>query len=146
MNNTLHEKLNVYLANQQVMYIKLHNLHWYVKGRSFFALHAKLEELYNQTAEILDDVAERLLAIGGKPVASAKKALALTVVKELEDTDISSEDAVKALISDVEYWIMDSRDIVKLAEEENDVVTADQFTGYLGEYQKLLWMLKAFLD
>jgi len=145
MDKNLHDKLNEYLANQQVMYIKLHNLHWYVKGRSFFALHAKLEELYDQTADIIDDVAERLLALGGTPVASVKKALALASVKELEDTAISSEDTVKALISDVDYWINDTKEIVKLAEAEDDGPTADLFTGYLGEYQKLLWMLNAYL-
>ncbi len=145
MDKNLHDKLNEYLANQQVMYIKLHNLHWYVKGRSFFTLHAKLEELYDQTAEIMDEVAERLLALGGSPVASLKKALALTSVKELEDTPISSDDTVTALISDVEYWIHDTKEIVKLAEEEDDVATADLFTGYLAEYQKLLWMLKSYI-
>ena len=146
MNKNLQNKLNEYLANQQVMYIKLHNLHWYVKGRSFFALHAKLEELYDQTAVILDDVAERLLALGGSPVGSAKKALALTAVKELDDLPIASDTAVHTLITDVEYWIKDTQEIIKLAEDDNDGPTADQFTGYLGAYQKLLWMLKAFLD
>ena len=145
MNKNLHNKLNEYLANQQIMYIKLHNLHWYVKGRSFFTLHVKLEELYDQTAEIIDDVAERLLALGGTPVASVKKALSIASVKELEDTAISSDDTVKALISDVDYWIHDTKEIVKLAEEDDDGPTADLFTGYLGEYQKLLWMLNAYM-
>ena len=97
MSKVLHDKLNVYLANQQIMYIKLHNLHWYVKGRGFFTLHAKLEELYNQTAEIMDQVAERLLALGGSPVASAKNALSLASVKELEDAPISSDDTVRGI-------------------------------------------------
>ena len=145
MSKNLHDKLNEYLANQQVMYIKLHNLHWYVKGRSFFTLHTKLEELYDQTAEIVDAVAERLLALGGSPVGSLKKALSLTSVKELEDAPISSEDTVKALISDVEYWIRDTKEIVKLAEDDDDGATADQFNGYLAEYQKLLWMLKSYI-
>lgn len=145
MSNTLEAKLNQYLANQQVSYIKLHNLHWYITGRSFFTLHSKLEELYNQTAEIIDQVGERLLALGGAPVASLKNALSLTAVEELKDASISSDEAVNALISDVEYWIRDTKEIAKLAEEEDDIVTADQFTGYLGEYQKLLWMLKAYI-
>ncbi|MEY8355582.1 DNA starvation/stationary phase protection protein [Lachnospiraceae bacterium 54-53] len=146
MSKNLFDKLNEYLANQQIMYIKLHNLHWYVKGRSFFTLHAKLEELYDQTAQILDDVAERLLALGGSPVASLKKALALSSVKELDDVPISSDDTIKSLISDVEYWIRDTKEIVKLAEENDDGATADQFNGYLAEYQKLLWMLKAYIS
>ena len=145
MSNNLHEKLNEYLANQQVMYIKLHNLHWYVQGRGFFTLHAKLEELYDQTAEILDEVAERILALGGKPAASMGKALSLTRVKELKDEPISVEDTVEYLKTDVEWWVKDTEAIVKLAEEAGDVGTADLFTGYLAEYQKLLWMLNAFL-
>ncbi|SET60329.1 starvation-inducible DNA-binding protein [Lacrimispora sphenoides] len=143
MSKNLFEKLNEYLANQQVMYMKLHNLHWYVKGRSFFTLHAKLEELYDQTAQIMDDVAERLLALGGSPVASLKEALALSSVKELEDVPISSDETIKSLISDVEYWIRDTKEIVKLAD---DGATADQFNGYLAEYQKLLWMFKSYIS
>ena len=73
MSKKLYEKMNLYLANQEVAYIKLHNLHWYVKGRSFFTLHAKLEELYDRTAEIIDAVAERLLAVGQAPVANRKR-------------------------------------------------------------------------
>jgi starvation-inducible DNA-binding protein len=116
-----------------------------VQGSGFFTLHAKLEELYEQTAEILDEVAERILALGGSPVASMEKALTLTKVKELEDAPISTKDTLKYLINDVEYWINDSKEIVKLAEEAEDGPTADMFTGYLSEYQKLLWMLKANL-
>lgn len=141
----LNQKLNNYLANQMLMYIKLHNLHWYVEGKGFFNLHAKFEELYDQTAEIIDVVAERILALGDKPIASLKAALEIGAVKELEAKAISSDDAVKALKTDVEYWIKDTKEIVTLAEEVEDVVTADIFTGYLGEYQKLLWMLKAHL-
>ena len=141
----LNQKLNNYLANQMLMYIKLHNLHWYVEGKGFFNLHAKFEELYDQTAEIIDVVAERILALGDKPIASLKAALEIGAVKELEAKAISSDDAVKALKTDVEYWIKDTKEIVTLAEEVEDVVTADIFTGYLGEYQKLLWMLKAFI-
>ncbi len=146
MNNNLNDKLNVYLANQMVMYIKLHNLHWYIKGKSFFTLHGKLEELYDVTADIVDDVAERILALEGSPVASIKEALELSAVKELESKPISSSEVVKVLLKDVSYWINDTKEIVTLAEEANDGATADMFNGYLAEYQKLNWMLKSYLD
>ena len=145
MSKKLYEKMNLYLANQEVAYIKLHNLHWYVKGRSFFTLHAKLEELYDRTAEIIDAVAERLLAVGQAPVANMKEALALATIKELADKPISSEETVQGLIADVEYWIRDTKEIVELADAAGDGVTADQFNDYLGEYQKLLWMLKSYM-
>jgi len=145
MSAKLYEKMNEYLANQEISYIKLHNLHWYVKGRSFFTLHAKLEGLYNQTAEIIDEVAERLLALGQSPVANLKKALSMAAIKEREGAPISSEETIQGLLSDVEYWIRDTQEIAQLADEAGDGVTADQFNGYLGEYQKLLWMLQSYL-
>lgn len=145
MDANLYEKMNVYLANQEVSYVKLHNLHWYVKGRSFFTLHTKLESLYNQTAVIIDEVAERLLALGQSPVASLKKALTMTTIKEREDMPVSSEDTMRSLLSDVEYWIRDTKEIAQLADEAGDGATADQFNGYLSEYQKLLWMLQSYL-
>ncbi|WP_099205288.1 Dps family protein [Scatolibacter rhodanostii] len=144
MPQDLQDKMNLYLANQEIMYIKLHNLHWYIQGKGFFTLHAKLEELYDQTAEVIDEVAERLLAISGKPIANLKNALAIATVKELEDEPVSSDSVVYKLISDVEYWIQDSAEIIKLAEDADDVGTADLFTGYLANYQKLLWMLRAY--
>jgi starvation-inducible DNA-binding protein len=142
----LHEKMNAYLANQQVMFIKLHNLHWYIKGSAFFTLHPKLEELYNTTALIIDEVAERMLMIGASPVASLQGALELTKVKELEDRAIGSNEAVSTLAKDVEWWIADSKEIITLAESEGDTGTAELFGGYLGQYQKLQWMLSAYLD
>ncbi|EHI56794.1 hypothetical protein HMPREF9333_00044 [Johnsonella ignava ATCC 51276] len=146
MSKKLNDKMNVYLANQEVMYIKLHNLHWYVKGKSFFTLHAKFEELYDQAAEILDEVAERLLSLGESPIASFKKALSATAVKELDDVPVSSVDAVKILLKDVEYWIKDTKEIADLADDEGDKVTSDMFNGYLKEYQKLDWMLKSYVE
>jgi len=141
----LHAKMNEYLANQQVMYIKLHNLHWYIKGQGFFTLHAKLEELYNATAETIDEVAERMLMVGATPVASLQGALKLTNVKELEDKPIGSVEAVQVLAKDVEWWLKDTKEIIELAEAEGDTGTVDLFSGLLAEYQKLAWMLSAYL-
>ena len=67
MTKELESKLNLYLANQMIDYVKKHNLHWNLKGPQFFTLHAKLEELYDEANDILDEVAERILALGGNP-------------------------------------------------------------------------------
>ena len=141
----LTEKLNVYLANQTLMYTKLHNLHWYVVGPSFFTLHERFEELYDETTEIIDEVAERMLALEMKPVGSLKAVLDLATIKELPDQDINSKDAVTLLASDFETIIADTKELMELAEKEDDIVTADILTGYLEKYQKTMWMLKAYL-
>ena len=144
MTKELEKKLNLYLANQLVDYVKKHNLHWNLKGTQFFTLHAKLEELYDEANDILDEVAERILALGGNPVSNMKEALSIATIKELDDGPKSTDQTIKALVSDTDYWIKDSKEIVELAEKEGDGVTADMFNGYTKEYQKLAWMLKAY--
>lgn len=143
---SLVNKLNVFLAEQQIFYVKLHNLHWYIVGSSFFTLHSKFEELYDQTATVVDDVAERILALGGNPVASVKKALDLSKISELDDSKISGDEAIKVLLEDLKAFNEAGKEIRSLAGEENDGVTEDQFNNYVGEYEKLIWMFEAYLE
>ena len=144
MSKELESKLNLYLANQMVDYVKKHNLHWNLKGNHFFSLHAKLEELYEEANDILDEVAERILALGGNPVSSMKEALAMATIKELGDGPKSTDETIHTLISDTDYWIKDSKEIADLADKEDDNVTNDMFNGFTKTYQKLAWMLKAY--
>ncbi len=144
MSKELESKLNLYLANQMVDYVKKHNLHWNLKGNHFFSLHAKLEELYEEANDILDEVAERILALGGNPVSSMKEALAMATIKELGDGPKSTDETIRTLISDTDYWIKDSKEIADLADKEDDNVTNDMFNGFTKTYQKLAWMLKAY--
>jgi len=127
-----------------VDYVKKHNLHWNLKGNHFFSLHAKLEELYEEANDILDEVAERILALGGNPVSSMKEALAMATIKELGDGPKSTDETIRTLISDTDYWIKDSKEIADLADKEDDNVTNDMFNGFTKTYQKLAWMLKAY--
>ena len=146
MSEKLLSKMNSFLANQEVMHIKLLNMHWNLKGKGFFTLHLKLEALYEQSADIIDEVAERILALGGSPVANLKKALELSTVKERPDEPISSSEAIRVLTIDVEWWIKVSKQLIALADEEGDDATSDIFTGYVKEYEKLHWMLKAIAE
>ena len=144
MSKELESKLNLYLANQMIDYVKKHNLHWNLKGTQFFTLHAKLEELYEEAGDILDEVAERILALGGNPVSNMKEALEMATIKELDGGPKSADETIRALISDTDYWIKDSKEIADLADKEGDSVTNDMFNGYTKAYQKLAWMLKAY--
>jgi len=142
----LQESMNVYLANHQVMFIKLHNLHWNVRGVQFFALHSKFEEMYNSTADVIDDVAERILMIGGTPVASLAGALKIATIKELESKTINGFDSLKVVLADISALIAQSLDIMKVAEKEGDQITAEMFLDYTKEYQKLEWLIKAHIE
>jgi starvation-inducible DNA-binding protein len=141
----LQEKLNIFVANQTLLYTKLHNLHWYVSGPQFFVLHAKFEELYDETTEILDEVAERLLALGGRPVASLKEVLALATLKELPAKTIEGTEAVKIVLQDLKTLLADVKEIQVLAGENDDPSTEDFFIGYRTKYEKTIWMLEATL-
>lgn len=140
------KKMNVFLANQQVFNVKLHNLHWYVKGEGFFTLHAKFEELYNEASAAVDDVAERILTLQGNPVASVKKSLELSEITELADEKISGKNAVTILQADIKLLLKASKEIAVLAAENSDNVTEGLFDDYAGAYEKLLWMLDAYLS
>ena len=88
------EKLNLYLANLNVLYRKVQNYHWNIVGAGFFSVHAKLEEYYDAINTQIDDVAERILAIGGRPLGTLKDYLEVTTIKEAENKEISIPEAV----------------------------------------------------
>lgn len=138
--------LNQYLANLHVLYTKLHNYHWNVEGKSFFQLHAKLEELYNNTAEELDAVAERILTLGFRPAASMKEYLELATLKEVKSEAITGEAIVKDLQKDFETLIVELRTALKIADQNDDQVTVDLFVGSIGNLEKTLWMFRAYLS
>lgn len=140
------KKLNVYLANLHVLYTKLHNYHWNVEGKSFFQLHSKLEELYDHTAEELDEVAERILTLGFRPAASLKEYLELATLKEVPSVAIHGEALIRSLQADFEVLIKELREALEVADEANDQVSVDLFVGSLENLEKTLWMLRAYLS
>ncbi|ADU30900.1 Dps family protein [Evansella cellulosilytica] len=144
-----HEKtaeiLNRQVANWNVLFVKLHNYHWYVKGVNFFKLHEKFEELYNEAAEHIDELAERLLTLNGEPVATMKEYLEVATVNEAQG-ERASEDMVKTLANDFEALAKElSSDIEVLDGELEDEGTADMLIGIRQSVEKHLWMLRSFL-
>ena len=136
--------LNNQVANWTVMFTKLHNFHWYVKGPTFFALHVKFEELYNEAALYIDDLAERVLAIGGNPVGTMTEALNIAIVKEAKK-DLSANDMVEALSKDFTKIIKQLNEDKEVAEKAGDEMTADLILGMITSLEKHNWMLKSYL-
>ena len=118
----VNEIVNKQVANFSVMYIKLHNFHWYVKGEQFFTLHEKFEELYTETATIIDDLAERLLALEGKPVATMKESLELSSIKEADGSE-TAKDMVASLVSDFDTLTAELKEGMDAAGEAGDETT-----------------------
>ena len=111
------EKLNLYLANLNVLYRKVQNYHWNIVGTGFFSVHAKLEEYYDALNEQIDDVAERILSIGGRPLGTLKDYLAVTTIKEAENKEISIADAVADVKKEFEAMLKLVKEVKETAED-----------------------------
>lgn len=137
MNNLL----NNYLADLVVEYHKLQNFHWYVKGKDFFTVHAKLEDLYNAINSAIDEVAENILMIGGEPLASLKDFLANAKIEEAKVEHLKSKDIFKEVQADFEYLLNSSLVIKKAADESNNYIISALMDNYIQNFSKNIWMI-----
>lgn len=144
MSKELDKVLNQQVANFGVLYIKLHNFHWYVKGSQFFTLHLKFEELYNEATLHFDAVAERLLTLGGKPVATMKEMLELSSIKEAGGSE-KAEAMVSTLVEDFNLVISQLKEGMEVAEKAGDETTGDMLLAIHASLEKHVWMLNSFL-
>ncbi|ALC89563.1 general stress protein [Bacillus sp. FJAT-18017] len=144
MANNLTAIVNKQVANWSVLYIKLHNYHWYVNGPEFFTLHAKFEELYNEANLHIDELAERLLALGDKPVATMKEILELSSVKEADGGE-SATDMVMSVVNDFSVLIGELKEGMDVAAETGDETTGDMLLAIHASLEKHVWMLNSFL-
>lgn len=136
----LYNALNKQVANFSVLFTKLHHFHWYVTGPQFYQLHAKFEEFYDETNELYDAFAERLLMIGGYPVSNLKGYLAITSLKEASGTE-KPEEMVKHILDDFKLIALELKETLKIAQDLEDEVTADLIIGTLSSFEKHIWML-----
>lgn len=136
--------LNKQVADWNVLFVKLHNYHWYVKGESFFTLHTKFEEFYNEAALHIDEIAERILALQSEPVASMKEYLEVSSVQEATGKEDAKE-MVQSIIDDFAAMIEELKAGVEVAQEANDETTAGMLTDIHTDLEKHVWMLTAFL-
>lgn len=144
MSAALNKELNKQVATWSVMYTKLHNFHWYVKGPQFFTLHAKFEELYNEATLHMDEIAERLLTLGGKPVATLAEHLELSDVKEATGKE-STEQMVSSVVKDFDTIMKSLKKGMDEAAKDEDDMTEDLLNAVYQSIEKHQWMLNAFL-
>ncbi|NOU92673.1 DNA starvation/stationary phase protection protein [Paenibacillus sp. LMG 31456] len=144
MSEALNTTLNRQIANWSVLHIKLHNFHWYVKGHQFFTLHLKFEELYTEAALHVDVLAERLLALGGRPVATLQGYLDVASVRDAAGSE-TAEQMVEVIVNDFQTVINELKVGMKLAASLEDETTGDLLLGIHASLEKHVWMLNSFL-
>ena len=131
------------LADYQVFYTNLRGFHWNIKGHSFFVLHGKFEGMYNEVAEQIDELAERILTLGGQPDNRFSEYLKVANIKEV--TDIScGDEALKNVLDTYSYLIGEERKVLAAASEAGDETTVGILSEYLKNQEKLVWMLVAY--
>jgi starvation-inducible DNA-binding protein len=133
------------LANLQVYYTNLRGFHWNVKGIEFYGLHAKLEEFYDDTAEKVDEVAERILMLGGVPAHNYSEYLKISSIKETGVVSNAKEIA-KNLLDSLKELIGLERKVLETASEGDDEGTVALLSDFISGQEKNVWMLTAFLS
>lgn len=139
------KNLDRYLANLAVGYIKLHNLHWNVRGFSFKAVHEYLEGLYDKVNDYLDEVAELQKMHGVNPKASLKEYLAITDIQELESKDICEKDAIEAALCYVRMMKELALKIREEANKEDNFAVANMMEEHVEGYCKDIWFMESML-
>lgn len=135
-------KLNHLLANFVVEYHKLQNFHWYIKGSDFFTVHAKLEDYYNDINKAVDEVAESILMLEGKPLASLQEFAAHASVKEAEAQFRQSDVILAEVAKDYNLLLEEVIDIKKAADAEENFIISAMMDDYIRNFTKAVWMLK----
>lgn len=133
--------LNQFLADLAVFYRKLQNYHWNIEGKEFFVIHAKLEEYYDDINEQIDEVAEYILSINGKPLGTLKDYLTITKIQEAENVKIKSEALLPCVLKDFETLLQEAKQIKQESEKQNDAQTSTLMDEYIEDYSKKIWML-----
>ncbi|MFM1876558.1 MAG: hypothetical protein RL266_2295 [Bacteroidota bacterium] len=143
-SNQLANELNTLLANYQMFYQNLRGFHWNIQGPSFFELHIKFEELYNDAVMKVDEIAERVLTLGGTPLHTFSDYLKHSTIKEAANVN-DSTGTVSTTLANFKTLLELERRILDLAGEAGDEGTNSQMSDYITQQEKTVWMLTAYL-
>lgn len=136
--------LNQLLADYEIFYQNLRGFHWNIKGREFFELHTKFEELYDDAFIKIDEIAERILTLEGEPLHTYTDYLKTSTIKEAKSVTNGVE-GVKIIVKNFSTIITIEREILELANEANDEGTVSLMSDYITQTEKTLWMLNSYL-
>jgi len=138
------QELTKVLADSFAVYLKTHGYHWNVRGPEFFSFHNLLEQQYRDIWEALDEIAERIRALGVVAPQNFSSFGNLTSIKD-GDPDKDAIAMLKELMKDHETVIASARNAASVAEDAGDVATADLMTQRLAAHEKFAWMLRSTL-
>ncbi|WP_296637247.1 Dps family protein [Polaribacter sp.] len=136
--------LNGLLANFQIYYQNLRGLHWNIKGKNFFDLHLKFEEFYTDSQVKIDEIAERILTLQGKPLHTFIDYIANSSVPVGKDIS-NDEQAVKLVVTSLSELLKIERVILSLSDELEDEGTNAMMSDFIAAQEKTIWLLNSWL-
>ncbi|WAC03962.1 DNA starvation/stationary phase protection protein [Lacinutrix neustonica] len=142
-SQTTAAQLNDLLSNYQLFYMNLRGFHWNIKGKKFFELHLKFEELYNDALIKVDEIAERVLTLSATPLHSFEKYMETSTIKPAENVTVG-EVAIDSVLEALKTLLSKERIILSTASEANDEGTVALMSDYIVQQEKLVWMLSAY--
>jgi starvation-inducible DNA-binding protein len=137
--------LSKLLADSYTLYLKTHNYHWNVTGPLFNTLHLMFEQQYTELAAAVDEIAERIRALGVAAPGSYKAFSALATVEEARGNE-TAEEMIRELVVGQEAVVRTARDVFPTADRANDEPTADLLTQRMQVHEKNAWMLRSMLE
>ncbi len=140
--NTIIKKLEIVLADTYALYLKTQNYHWHVKGPQFKSLHELFEMQYQELAEAVDQVAERILIMGHKAPATFNAFNQLKTIKD-GDSSLDANHMVSELAQDHNLLVKDLNKAIKLAQEEGDEGSVTLLSERIAAHEKAHWMLSS---
>jgi len=132
------------LADSYTLYLKTHNYHWNVTGPMFNTLHLMFEQQYTELATAVDEIAERIRALGVPAPGSYKAFAKLTSIEEEEQVP-DAETMIRQLVLGQEAVVRTARELFPLVEDASDEPTADLLTQRMQVHEKTAWMLRSML-
>lgn len=133
------------LADSYTLYMKTHNFHWNVTGPMFATLHQLFEQEYTELAMAVDEIAERIRALGFPAPGSYTEFAKLSSVNDATGT-LSADEMLRQLVADQETVVRTARSVFAVADEANDEPTADLLTQRMQIHEKNAWMLRSLLE
>ena len=140
------DELNDLLANYHIYYQNVRGSHWNVKGKNFFTLHIKFEELYTQALAAIDEIAERVLTLGKPPYSTLQKYIDVSDIKQVETIGLKDVDMVKLVVDNMDKLIGKQRELMETSEKAGDDGTNDMVNRLMQFLEKENWMLRSFLE
>lgn len=142
---TIAGELSKVLADSYMLYLKTHNYHWNVTGELFHSLHEQFEQQYTELADAIDEIAERIRALGYRAPGTFKEFTELTSVVEDQEEPEALEMARRLALAN-EQVLRTARKALEPAKEAEDEATIDLLTERLKVHSKTAWMLRSHLE